>query len=305
MLALMKTIYTPSLGIAPIMENPVPLKWGLARLGKALKEALGWSEPEDVYDPRPLNFEGDGPVVGSPPPEWNPTEARHLFDAFLFPLKTDSLIDDFAQSSEGNCALVATIKAAMKKFGAGVFRSVKMPAHAQYRVQLKDGAEVQITDEQLAMTREAAGLRGESSEVKSFAIFAYAVAAARRAQMMPAVDLEAGFVDGWLTENERFQRALKDLGTGHRPKYCAHYLGVGHELRVRLITLEDDITDDSTIVSSYDHAVYVERNKGKTNADHYGQSVEYDGTDTNGRPARERLTFEGPGLQEDDGWFYI
>ena len=112
-------------------------------------------------------------------------------------------------------------------------------------------------------------------------------------------------MDGWLTDEQRFSRALADLGSGHRPQNCAHYLGVGHEMRTRKLSSLDELSDESTIVSSYGHAVYVQRDKGKYSADHYGRAVEYDGTDTNGREAREGLTFEGPGLQEEDGWFYI
>lgn len=74
---------------------------------------------------------------------------------------------------------------------------------------------------------------------------------------------------------------------------------------MRALDSEGDITDESTIVTSTTHAVFVKKDKNETKADHYGQAVEFDGTDTNGRPARSRLTFEGPGLQEDDGWFYI
>ena len=98
---------------------------------------------------------------------------------------------------------------------------------------------------------------------------------------------------------------MEDLRTGHRPKYCAAYLGVGNEIRVRDVTSEDEFLDDSTVVSSYGHAVYVQRVEGETKADHYGQAVSYDGTDTNGRPIKERLTFEGQGLNDVDVWFYI
>lgn len=92
---------------------------------------------------------------------------------------------------------------------------------------------------------------------------------------------------------ERARRRLRSFGALQGFGYAV--AGASH----------DDLFDESTIVSSYGHAVYVQRDKGKYSADHYGRAVEYDGTDTNGREAREGLTFEGPGLQEEDGWFYI
>ena len=283
---------------------------GLTKLGEALKEMWSWGSDQDVYDPEeahrrvdesPIRWE---PEVGSKP-VWSDEDEDQLADAFMFPLDTHTLIDAFAQSTEGNCALVATIKAAMRKFGNRLFRSIRMPTYGKYLVGLRDGSEVSFGYDELALTRESAGLSGENSPVKAFATFAFTVATARRAQLMPAVDLKLGLVDGWLSDEERFKRALDDLNSGHRPRHCVHYLGVGHELRIRTTDPDDTFTDESPIVSSFGHAVFVQTEKGKSSADHYGHAVEYDGTDTNGRPIRQRLTFEGPGLNEEDGWFYV
>lgn len=310
MLGIIKLVASPYQSLAPIVSNPAPLALGLTKLGEALRDMWSWGSDQDVYDPEePLQRVDKGPIQWEPEvgskPVWGQDDEDHLADAFMFPLDTDSLIDDFAQSTEGNCALVATIKAAMRKFGNRLFRSVRMPAVAKYQVGLRDGSEVKFGYDELALTRESAGLSGKNSPVKAFATFAFTVAAARRAQLMPAVDFKLGMVNGWLSDQERFQRALDDLNSGHRPRHCAHYLGVGHELRIRTTDSEDTLTDESTIVSSFGHAVFVQTEKGKSSADHYGHAVEYDGTDTNGRPIRQRLTFEGPGLNDEDGWFYI
>lgn len=298
---------SPYQGIAPIISRPLPIPLALARLGKALREVCSWKKPEDVYDPT-RNFEtghlGPELVVGAAP-EWSGQEHRHLMEAFVLPLDTESLFADFAQTDEGNCALVATVKAAMRKFGSRLFPSVKMPGKDRFRVRLRDGAEVTLEREELALTRESSRLKGPDSPTKAFAIFSYAVAAARRAQLTPAVDFKAGLVEGWLSERERFERALQDLRSGHRPHHCATYLGVGHEMRVHELGSDEELLDDSTVVSSRGHAVYVQRVDGEVKADHYGEAVSYDGTDTNGRPSRERFTFEGQGLKDVDGWFYI
>ncbi|MGE0492313.1 MAG: hypothetical protein AB7S38_24080 [Vulcanimicrobiota bacterium] len=286
----------PYQGIAPILTGGSP--WGLARVARALREACRWNRGPDVYSPQ---FAWDGRVFA---PDWSEQEDRLLAEAFQLPLETDALVVDFAQTSQGNCALVATVKAAMKVFGRKLFKSVKRLEDG-FRVTLRDGAVVSLTEEEVALARDSACLKGAASPTKTFAIFAYAVAAARRAQLMPAADLKMGLVEGWLSEHQRFERALEDLRSGQRPRHCANYLGVGSETRVRAMAGEDPLLGESTVVSSFGHAVYVERVDGTTLADHYGQSVPYDGTDTNGRPVRERLTFEGPGLKEEDGWFYI
>lgn len=296
-------------GIAPITTQPMPLPVGLAKIGKAFKTLCAWALPEDVYDPRRDATDRyqnlADPIKSESPPEWSSEEREHLYDALVFPLDTDSLFEDFSQRDEGNCALVATLKAAIRRYGKKLFHSVKVPERGHYVIALRDGSSVALDEQHLALTRSASGLAGPDSPTKAFATLAYAVAAARRAQLTPAVDLEAGLVDGWMTEKERFQKALRDLGSGHRPRDCATYLGVGNELRIRDVTSDEDITDDSTVITSFSHAVYVQRVDGEMKADHYGRAVEYDGTDTNGRRSRKKLTFEGDGLKDIDGWFYI
>lgn len=308
MIGLIRSIVSPLSyqSVAPISVGPTPIALGLCKLGKAIKQAIGWSDHLDVYEPtRSVRQDPVPDIQLRTEPEWSYHENGYLLDALHFGFDKNNLIDDFAQSGEGNCALVATIKAAMCKFGRRLFRSVKKPSYGQYRVRLRDGEEVAFAEDALALARDSAGLKGDDGPSKAFAIFVYTVAAARRAQLMPAIDFDSGFLEGWLTEKERFERALKDLRTGHSPRFCAHYLGVGHELRVRGLGADDELSEESTIITSTTHAVFVKKKKDGTEADHYGHAVEFDGTDTNGRPARNRLTFEGPGLQEEDGWFYI
>lgn len=188
-------------GIAPIVTSPAPLAWGLKKLGKAIREAIGWDSPTDVFDP---SISPDHQLKSNPR-EWSHNEHGYLVDALYYSFDDDTIIDDFAQSGEGNCALVATIKAAMCKFGNRLFRKVKSPRknEVEFLVKLRDGESVRFGKKELALTRDSAGLTGGDSPTKAFAIFCYAVAAARRAQLMPALNLEDGMIHGWLSEEER------------------------------------------------------------------------------------------------------
>ncbi len=304
MLRALRLLSAPYQGIAPIVARPTPLSLGLAKLGRALKQT--WAScTQDVFDPgrhqEPLPLPRDLPVAG----HWSDREQRYVVEALVLPFDSSKLFDGFAQSEQGNCALVATMKGAMKKFGNRLFSEVGMGRGGRWHVGLRDGASVSVGREELAMTKEKAKLRGPDSPLMSYAVLAYAVAAARRAQLTPAVDFQVGLVDGWLEPLERFERALDSLGDGHSVRDCATYLGVGHEVRTRVLRPGEQIFDDSTVVSSGSHATFVGRQDGEARADHYGEAVEYDGTDTNGRPVIRRVNFEGPGLQQEDGWFYI
>lgn len=195
----------PYQGMAPILARALPL--GLTKVAQVLRE--WWRPKRRVFDPSNHFL-----PIDLAPQEWSEQEESHLLDAFLDPLETQSLVADFAQTREGNCALVATIKAAMRTFGNRLFASITRKADGGFQVRLRDGEEVSLDPEDLARARDSAKLKGPDSPTKAFGLFAYAVAAARRAQLMPAVDLKLGFSQGWLSDRERFHRALDDLKTG-------------------------------------------------------------------------------------------
>jgi len=184
----------------------------------------------------------------------------------------DKLAKDFGQTSEGNCASVAVIKAALDKYGTKVFSSVQKSGGG-YAVQLQDGKSVNVTREELAQAAKAAKFKGKPNAAKSMAVLMYAVIAKQA-----AAQGHEGARD--------FQSALKTLANGENPKRVGKLLGLGNKMKDVSVS-EAGQAQDGAVAWSGRHAVYTA--KGTT--DQYGKEAGFNGTDTRGRQLTGAFVF--------------
>lgn len=174
----------------------------------------------------------------------------------------NKIAQDFGQTTEGNCASVACIKAALDKYGTKVFTTVQKSGDG-YQVQLQDGKSVSVSRAELAQAAQAAKFKGKPNEAKSMAVLMYAVIAKQA-----AAEGHEGARD--------FGSALKTLANGENPKAVAKMLG----LKTREVSVnEAGQAPQGAVAWSGRHAVYT---AGGT-TDKYGQNSSFDGTDTHGR----------------------
>ncbi len=174
----------------------------------------------------------------------------------------DKLAKDFGQTSEGNCASVAVIKAALDKYGTKVFNTVTKNGGG-FQVGLQDGKTVTVTREELAQAAKAAKFKGSPNAAKSMAVLMYAVIAKQA-----AAEGHEGARD--------FGSALKTLANGENPKRVAKMLG----LKTKDVSVNQaGQAPQGAVAWSGRHAVYTAN--GTT--DQYGKEAAFNGTDTRGR----------------------
>ena len=171
------------------------------------------------------------------------------------------LLNSWGQGSEGNCSSVATIKAAMDKYGDDVFKKMDGSAEDGYNITMKDGYSTTLSPEELQKAQRMSDFEG-SGEAKEYAEVLYA-AMAKRAQ------------DEEHEGSRTYERALHSLSNGEDPYHSAHLLGLDGQ--VRSVPICELAGADGAVAWSGTHAVYVD--SGYT--DHYGSSTYYNGTDTN------------------------
>jgi len=159
----------------------------------------------------------------------------------------EEIFNDFGQTSEGNCATVAVVKAALDKYGTKMFNSVQKQGDG-FQVQQQDGKSVNITSAELKKAAQAAKLKGKPSAAKSMAVLAYAV-----------VGKNSGGVD--------------KLGNGADPKKIAQALGLGNKMK-DVSPQEAAQSKDGAVAWNNTHAVY--QANGKTDA--YGKEQQANGT---------------------------
>lgn len=182
----------------------------------------------------------------------------------------DKLAKDFGQTSEGNCASVAVIKAALDKYGTKVFNTVTKNGGG-FQVGLQDGKTVNVTREELAQAAKAARFKGAPNAAKSMAVLMYAVIAKQA-----AAEGHEGARD--------FGSALKTLANGENPKRVAKMLG----LKTKDVSVnEAGQSQQGAVAWSGRHAVYTAN--GTT--DQYGKEAAFNGTDTRGRQLTGAFVF--------------
>jgi hypothetical protein len=167
------------------------------------------------------------------------------------------------QGAEGNCASVATIKAAQSKFGNNIFKNVQQAGNGGVSVTLQDGKQVSLTKEELDTAKRMSNFQGEGAGLES-AQLCYAVMA-KSAQ-------QAGH-EGART----FAQACHSLNDGEDPFDSAKFLGIeGHIKRVDAATAAKS---GAGVVWSQQHALFTSGGS----IDKYGQQTAFNGTDTLGQ----------------------
>jgi hypothetical protein len=186
--------------------------------------------------------------------------------------KLGDTFNSFKQGAEGNCSSVASIKAAMEKFGDNVFNKMDGSAKDGYDITMKDGYNLKLSPQELETAQRMNQMEGSGS-AKDFADVAYA-AMAKRA-------LNEGH-EGAGT----YARACHSLNNGEDPYHAAHFLGMDNNMRT--ISLDELGSARGAVAWSATHAVNVDN--GYT--DHYGNRMYYNMTDTNNKWLDGAFVFE-------------
>jgi len=174
----------------------------------------------------------------------------------------DNLISAFRQTDRGNCASTAVIKAALDRYGTGIFDNVVRQDDGSYLVSMQDGFQLQISPSELEAAATAASYRGSERETRSLATLAYASMAKR----------------AWMMKHEGAQtygQALLSLNNGENTLRVPAYLGLGE--RVQKISIEEVSSHDGAVSFGGGHAYYVDQVDGQTLGDKWGQAVPYKG----------------------------
>ncbi|MFN8608026.1 MAG: hypothetical protein U0931_10885 [Vulcanimicrobiota bacterium] len=203
------------------------------------------------------------PIRQAGTPEWSAEDRRLLDDVLLDSSRRSfELMTSFSQTSEGNCASFAVIKAAMQAYGNDVIPMVQVTEDG-YRLTLQDESQLQLTQAQLAQAARQMKAKGVSSDERSYAIFLYAALAQRQAEQ----------------SGQDYSRALDDLGAGQYPPHIAGLLGLEGE--VQMLPVGQAPQRSGVVQFSSEHAVYSDNPDGTCVQDRYGSSIPCDGTDGN------------------------
>ncbi len=178
----------------------------------------------------------------------------------------------WGQGAEGNCAAVATIKAATDAYGDQLFRQVTQLPDGGYRITMQDGVTVEVSGQELAMAQQQSNFTGSGPGLQQ-ATVAYA-AMAKRAQL----EGHEG--------STSYAQALNSLADGDNPYDSARFLGLANQVvQVDPRTLSGQ---DSVVAWNASHAVFVDNTRA---ADSYGTATSFNGTDTRGRSLTSAFTF--------------
>lgn len=176
------------------------------------------------------------------------------------------LMRSWCQSVEGNCSSVAVIKAAMQQYGRRIFEDLRYEADGSVKVRMHDGYQLTLTQNERNLAERSSHFRGRG-EAANLAELAFAAMAKRCAEES-------------ILKRGDFAAALENLNTGHSPRHCAELLGMRHNLVS--IRPKEAAGHQAVVAWSVEHAIFVRTQDGRTEADHYGRPVQYDGSDTNG-----------------------
>ncbi|MDQ7826267.1 MAG: hypothetical protein RDV48_25925 [Candidatus Eremiobacteraeota bacterium] len=192
-------------------------------------------------------------------------------------MQFDDIMDGFNQGTEGNCASIAVIKAAMDKYGTGVFQDVQKTADGGYNVKLRDGRDVQLTAQEYQTAQQMAGFEGKGGDEQQFATLCYGVMA-----------------KGALAENNEgckdYMGACKSLNDGEWPNDTARYMGLQNDMMP--LDPQNLGGQDGVVGWNTKHAIYMDNQGGNLMSDHYGEAYNYDGTDTFNRQLTDAFTFK-------------
>jgi hypothetical protein len=235
-----------------------------AKETKDAKEAREAKEKEDKYKDQMISLLTEQvqlltkmvQMMGGEVPQSSVNASGTIKDG-----KWGDLMGSWGQGKEGNCSSVATIKAAMDKYGSNVFDKTEGSPEEGYKLTMKDGTKVSLSPEELQTAKRMDNFEG-SGQARDYADLAYA-AMAKRA-------LNEGH-EGSTT----YARACHSLNNGEDPLYSAHALGLDNN--VVPLTANGLENADSAVGWSDTHAVYVDQGY----VDHYGTATEYNGSDTN------------------------
>jgi len=141
------------------------------------------------------------------------------------------LIGGWRQTREGNCASVATIKAAMQQYGSDVFKDVQRGPNG-YEVTLQDGKKVSLSNDEMAYARGQAQFAGGDPRALAYAELCYGVIAKNHAQ----------------THGASLQASCFDLNNGFDPRQSGRLLGLGNQMT--------QFNGQSGVVWNNSHAVF-------------------------------------------------
>jgi len=188
----------------------------------------------------------------------------------------NDIMSGFNQTTEGNCSAVATIKAAMDKYGTGVFDGMQQTQDGGYNLQMKDGVGLNISAQELQIAQEKEKFEGVGTDEQEFATLCYA-AMAKRAMMEQN--------DG----STNFSGACDSLNNGEWPKDTARFLGL--ENNIQSLNTNNLFGQDGIVAWSAEHSLYLDNQGGNLMADKYGNPFSFDGTDGFGRSIEGAFTF--------------
>ncbi|MDQ7827345.1 MAG: hypothetical protein RDV48_31415 [Candidatus Eremiobacteraeota bacterium] len=169
------------------------------------------------------------------------------------PKKWGNLISSWRQGSEGNCVSVATIKAAMHKWGNQVFNKAQKNADGSYDLTLKDGKNVKVSADELKTATRMSSFRGSGEEL-DYANLCYA-AMAKRA------------LENRHEGASSFARACHSLNNGEQIEYPIKLLGI--QDHTKKISTRDIPNHEIAITWNSGHCLYATNGK----VDGYGRET--------------------------------
>lgn len=212
-------------------------------------------------------------VKYSPTPEagrqWGAADEKALDEVLRNDGPFPDLYRGVHQTDRGNCASTAVIKAAIDTWGTDVFRSVEKLPRGGYAVEMKDGARVQLSREELEAAATGAHYQGNEPGTRAFANLCYA-AMAKRAQMLGH--------EG----SDTYAEALRSLANGERTSEVPRYLGLAD--KVKNIDVDRIKDHDGVVAWGNGHAVFVDERNGAHFTDAWGQARTFDGTNEVNKP---------------------
>ncbi|MEW6279232.1 MAG: FHA domain-containing protein [Candidatus Eremiobacterota bacterium] len=185
-------------------------------------------------------------------------------------------VQSWGQSQEGNCTSVAVIKTGLRRFGPRIFQQCLPDGRGGYDITLRDGYDLNLSPQDIATARAEARWKGTGPS-HELGVMAFA-ALARRGQQVG------------LKGARTYREALDALNSG-MPLYQGMALMGLADYAARVSA--DELANGSQratgfFAASDDHAVAAwQDGQGRWVADHYGQVVDFQGEDTNGRPLND------------------
>ena len=179
-----------------------------------------------------------------------------------------SQIKAWKQSNRGNCASIATIKAAVDCYGKpNVFNQITKNDNGSYDVRLQNGRTVHLTQNEInTVSRNSRFVeKGKGADIK-FANFAFSVMAKENMRM-------SGF--------RSLTSSVSDLNDGESPTKCAGYLGIPKK-QIESLTNKSKSGKDSIVAWNSAHAVMADKTgsggRGSHSYDSYGTPKTYTGS---------------------------